>query len=178
MAQEFTIKSENIEAKINQLLPSQGGFGAGVDFSASTMVIPVVDITETAEGSLLRQDLQSAVSLTGSTFTARNSTAVLSGIVPGFWRIYGTFAGFNEATSAKGSNLTITDGTTSTQFWSITLNNNSQIALTSQSIDTIVYVRPGESLNAISTTNQHYLSGYYRQIADASGNLINPPGFV
>ena len=62
MAQEFTIKSQDIEDKINQLLPSQGGFGAGVDFSASTMVIPIVDLTETAEGSALRQDLQSAIS--------------------------------------------------------------------------------------------------------------------
>ena len=58
MASEFTIKSEQIESKINQLLPSQGGYGAGVDFSASTMVIPIVDLTETAEGSALRQDLQ------------------------------------------------------------------------------------------------------------------------
>ena len=54
MAQEFTIKSQQIEDKINQLLPSQGGFQAGVDFSASTMVIPIVDLTETAEGSALR----------------------------------------------------------------------------------------------------------------------------
>ena len=47
MAQEFTIKSQQIEDKINQLLPSQGGFAAGVDFSASSMVIPIVDLTET-----------------------------------------------------------------------------------------------------------------------------------
>ena len=46
MAQEFTINSESIESKINQLLPSQGGKGAGIDFSASTMVIPIVDLTE------------------------------------------------------------------------------------------------------------------------------------
>ena len=58
MAQEFTIKSQDIEDKINQLLPSQGGFAPGVDFSASTMVIPIVDLTETAEGSSLRQDIQ------------------------------------------------------------------------------------------------------------------------
>ena len=63
MAQEFTINSSAIESKINQLLPSQGGFGAGVDFSASTMVIPIVDLTESAEGSDVRQDLQTAFSL-------------------------------------------------------------------------------------------------------------------
>ena len=64
MGQEFIIKSDAIEDKINQLLPSQGGKQAGVDFSASTMVIPVVDLTETAEGSSLRQDLQTSLSFT------------------------------------------------------------------------------------------------------------------
>ena len=33
MAQEFAIKSQDIEDKINQLLPSQGGQGAGIDFT-------------------------------------------------------------------------------------------------------------------------------------------------
>ena len=66
MAQEFTIKSPDIEDKINQLLPSQGGFQPGVDFSASTMVVPIVDLTETAEGSGLRQDLQTASSFSST----------------------------------------------------------------------------------------------------------------
>ena len=52
MGQEFVIKSPQIEDKINQLLPSQAGQAAGVDFSASTTVIPIVDLTETAEGSV------------------------------------------------------------------------------------------------------------------------------
>jgi len=75
MAQEFRINSSTIEAKINQLLPSQGGQGAGVDFSASTMVIPIVDLTESAEGSNLRVDLQSALNFTGATvFDVTNTT--------------------------------------------------------------------------------------------------------
>ena len=53
MAQEFTIKAPTIEDKINQLLPSQGGFGAGVDFSASTMVVPIVDLTAKMLGSII-----------------------------------------------------------------------------------------------------------------------------
>ena len=78
MGQEFIIKSPDIESKINQLLPSQGGFGAGVDFSASTTVIPIVDLTETAEGSNLRVDLQSALSLASITHnTVDNTTTTL-----------------------------------------------------------------------------------------------------
>ena len=62
MGQEFTINSQAIENKINSLLPSQAGFGAGIDFSASTTIIPIIDLTETAEGSQVRPDLQTAIS--------------------------------------------------------------------------------------------------------------------
>ena len=74
MGQEFIIKSPDLEDKINQLLPSQGGFAAGVDLSASTTIIPIVDLTESAEGSGLRQDLQQALSLTSVTSFAVNNT--------------------------------------------------------------------------------------------------------
>ena len=108
MAQEFTIKSQDIEDKINQLLPSQGGFQAGVDFSASTMVIPIVDLTETAEGSSLRQDLQSSLSHNTITpFSVSNATTTIINTT-GYFRIFGnvSFIGF-----AVGS-IDITDGFT------------------------------------------------------------------
>ena len=58
MGQEFVIKNTILEDKVNQLLPSQGGAQAGVDLSASTMIVPVVNLTEAAEGSVLRQDFK------------------------------------------------------------------------------------------------------------------------
>ena len=70
MAQEFTINSEVIESKINSLLPSQGGYGAGIDFSASTMIIPIIDLTATASGDTLRTDLQRSVSFNNATVIA------------------------------------------------------------------------------------------------------------
>ena len=54
MGQEFFINSEELESKIRQILPSQGGKGAGFDLSASTQIIPIVDLTESAEGSNVR----------------------------------------------------------------------------------------------------------------------------
>ena len=90
MAEEFTIKSEQIESKINQLLPSQGGFGARVDFSASTMVIPIVDLTETAEGSALRVDLQSALSHKTTTSFSVNSARTTLVNTTGYYRVFGT----------------------------------------------------------------------------------------
>ena len=63
MGQEYFINSQELEYKIRQLLPSQGGSGAGVDLSASTQIVPIIDLTESAEGSNVRQDLQTAFTL-------------------------------------------------------------------------------------------------------------------
>ena len=96
MAQEFQINSSAIESKINQLLPSQGGFGAGVDFSASTMVIPIVDLTETAEGSDVRADLQTALSFNSVTsFTVSDATTTIINTT-GYYRVFGAYSANND----------------------------------------------------------------------------------
>ena len=46
MAQEFFINSETLQRKVAEILPSQGGAGAGFDLSASTQIVPIVDLTE------------------------------------------------------------------------------------------------------------------------------------
>jgi hypothetical protein len=173
MAQEFTIKSEAIESKINQLLPTQGGFQPGVDFSASTMVIPIVDLTETAEGSSLRQDLQSALSLTSITpFQAQNGTvSVLS--TTGYFRIVGVaFAG---SSSTNGElKITITDGTTTKSLWEANNRNTGSTGEVSYSFDFIAFLKAGDSVSATTDTVYGIINGCTRQIADISGNLVNP----
>ena len=52
MTQQFRIDSESLRDKINSLLPSQNRGSIGVDLSGSTTIIPIVDVTETAEGSV------------------------------------------------------------------------------------------------------------------------------
>ena len=172
MAQEFTIKSPDIEDKINQLLPSQGGAGAGVDFSASTMVIPIVDLTETAEGSSLRKDLQTSLSLsTVTSFDVENTTTTLINTT-GYFRVFGTFVG--RTATSDNSRFTLTDGITSKiilQFTELGLSGeNNQLG----QYDFIVKLQAGESLTATSTTVNHILQGCTRQIADINGNLTNP----
>ena len=61
MGQEYFINSQQLENKVRDLLPSQGGAGAGFDLSASTQIIPIIDVTESAEGSNLREDLQTSL---------------------------------------------------------------------------------------------------------------------
>lgn len=163
MAQEFTIKSESIETKINQLLPSQGGFGAGVDFSASTMVIPIVDLTETAEGSGLRIDLQSAMSHDKITsFSINNATNTVLVNTTGYFRVFGIC----NVVSASAVSFNLFDGTTAKNIFLQGANGPT-------TYDFIVFIAAGDSLRATAGTSSS-LIGNTRQIADISGNLVNP----
>ena len=171
MAQEFTIKSEDIESKINQLLPSQGGFGAGVDFSASTMVVPIVDLTETAEGSAVRQDLQSSLSLSSVTaFNVSNTTTTLINTT-GYFRVFGTAGTSSNVNSQRFS---LTDGTTTKIIIDFGAGHSGGTALQIATYDFIVLLQAGESLTATSSASAFSIIGCTRQIADLSGNLVNP----
>lgn len=172
MAQEFTIKSEAIEDKINQLLPSQGGFGAGVDFSASTMVIPVVDLTETAEGSALRQDLQRSLSLTSATtFNVQNATTTIINTT-GYWQVTASF--FVEQTSGVvDASIQVTDGITTKKLFGLNCNAGSG-GTGSIYVNELVKLEAGESLQGFSTNFNAIVFGSVRQIADVNGNLTNP----
>ena len=176
MAQEFTVKSEIIEDKINQLLPSQGGFGAGVDFSASTLIIPTIDLTETAEGSRLRQDLQVAMDF-ASSFNAINNTTTVLVNTTGFFRVFGTSVRGNTATG--NNRIFLSDGfTTKVVFQDSITTNSVSIPPNGLSFDFIVYLRAGDTLSGQSNSANMDLNVATRQIADVSGNLTNPLGFV
>jgi hypothetical protein len=167
MGQEFVIKSTTLEDKINQLLPSQGGFEAGVDLSASTTIIPIVDLTESAEGSNFREDLQTALSLNSiQTFAITNTTTTMINTT-GYYRVFG-----NASLTTGGFIIfSLTDGTT-------TKNLNVYIGVTNgdsnNAFDFIVFLKAGESLTGQSSASGINLYASTRQIADLSGNLINP----
>ena len=167
MAQEFTINSSAIETKINQLLPSQGGFQPGVDFSASTMVIPIVDLTETAEGSSVREDLQSALSHTSCTsFEINNATDTTIINTTGYFRVFGTV----NCQSGGFANFELTDGTTQKRILSY---NAFTVTAVEDSYDYIIFLAAGDSLLGTGSA-QGQLLGVTRQLADIDGNLVNP----
>lgn len=174
MAQEFTIKSQAIEDKINQLLPSQGGFQPGIDFSASTMVIPIVDLTESAEGSILRQDLQSAFSHTSATsFNVSNTTTVLVNTT-GYYRVFGNTQLLNGAATQYNAEIQIDDGIGTKSIFKVISVINSGLNNTSTPFDFLVKLEAGDSLKAVSSGTFANLTGCTRQIADLQGNLTNP----
>lgn len=167
MGQEFIIKSQKLEDKVNQLLPSQGGFQAGVDLSASTTVIPIVDLTETAEGSDVRQDLQTALSLDSITaFNISNTTSTIISNT-GYWRIRGVANLFGSG----GITMSITDGITSKDLVQY-VSSASQFTITP--FDFTIYLEAGHSFSINANTASARCAGAVRQIADINGNLVDP----
>ena len=172
MGQEFVIKSKNLEDKINQLLPSQGGLQAGVDLSASTQIVPIVDLTESAEGSGLRADLQTALSHSITVFRVINTSSTAINTT-GYFRVFG-FCNFTGSTSSGQTGfIAITDGATSknlTEFDApVTTNATNHIPF-----DFIVFLRAGDSVVIDSGSANISIIGCTRQIADISGNLVDP----
>jgi hypothetical protein len=174
LGQEFVVKSPSLEDKINQLLPSQAGAQAGVDLSASTTIIPIVDLTESAEGSALRQDLQTALGLNNSAFSLTSATTTTLVNTTGFYRVIGTVSCQIEGSNQTGS-FQITDGITTTVVYSLTVKTQSTDRGTSiDSYDFVVKLNAGESLQVTSNVNGIRFAGSTRQVADINGNLTDP----
>lgn len=174
MGQEFVIKSTAIEDKINQLLPSQGGFEPGVDFSASTTVIPIVDLTETAEGSALRQDLQTASSFNTTAFAVNNTTTTVISTT-GYYKVIGVSTIVTSTSADSENSLIINDGTSDKTIWAHRiLSSSSNLQGTSVNVEQIVFLPAGHSLKIKSVNAPSDIVGSVRQIADISGNLVNP----
>lgn len=170
MGQEFTIKSQKIEDKINQLLPTQGGFQPGVDFSASTMVIPIVDLTETAEGSQLRSDLQTSLSLNSITaFSVSNTTSTIINTT-GYFRVKGNVGGTHSGAGFNSSWFRLTDGTTTKVLQQYPFPDGMNV----QMYDFIIYLQAGHSLTLQTDSALVTSVGVTRQIADLAGNLVSP----
>jgi len=174
MGSEFFINSQELEDKVRSLLPSQGGSGAGFDLSASTQIIPIIDLTESAEGSNLRQDLQTSLSLTSITsFSVQNATSTLVNNT-GYYRVFGSFSCLSSASALGTANFTLTDGTTTKNIIKYNYGADATTTRDIQSYDFIVFLPAGESLTATSSSTAVRLEGNTRQIADIDGNLTNP----
>lgn len=167
MAQEFVIKSPDIEDKINQLLPSQGGFQAGVDFSASTMVVPIVDLTETAEGSNVRADLQTALSFRSQTVFNVQGPITNTNVITttGYYRVFGV----TNLQNGGNANFSLSDGASFKKLFEY----GGATQTTNSFYDFVVFINSGDSLVASALTGNN-LQGTTRQIADINGNLVNP----
>lgn len=177
MAQITSIVSETLQAKIRSLLPSQAGFTE--DLQAQNVIVPIIDLTETASGSTLREDLQTAIdTATGSEILDSVSTVTIVNTT-GFWRVYGTIS-HKPAGSDVVSKILLNDGATDNQIFALTTSSDagSDDPVYAIPLDLIVYVRAGDSIKITQNNTNSNMSIFYRQIADINGNLTNPTGFT
>lgn len=168
MAQEFFIKSDTLEDKVRKILPSQGGLGQGFDLSASTQIIPIVDLTESAEGSELRQDLQRSFSF--SSITRHNVNNTTSTLVnnTGYYRVFGSV----YITGGGFAYFNLTDGFSTKILLTVNADSASQVG--NEYFDFVVYLEAGESLTAQSNSTNISVICVTRQLADIDGTLVNP----
>ena len=168
MGQEYFINSQELENKIRKLLPSQGGAGAGFDLSASTQIIPIIDLTEQAEGSSLRADLQTAsdFSTTYNNIVNASNTVIVNNT--GFYKITLTSEGSNGNTEVN-----MFDGTTSKEIKKYFFGSTN----TSIIDEFIVFLSAGMSLRGTSSAGTVGLNIHSRQIASIDGTLTNPLNF-
>ena len=173
MGSEYFINSQELEDKVRNLLPSQGGAGAGFDLSASTQIVPIIDLTESAEGSNVRADLQTALSLTSVTpFSVTNATTTIVNNT-GYFQIRGRYNGA-EPGGTNTATIQITDGTTTKILDTMIAIAVSGAANLYQDFNFIAFLEAGDSLTVTSPSTLFVINGTTRQIADISGNLVNP----
>ena len=169
--QQFRVESEKIRDKLNSLLPSQNVGAIGVELTGSTQIIPIVDLTEIAEGSGLREDLQKSFSFINITnFNVTNATNTVLVATTGYYRLFGFVVMYGSVNNSTDFN--IFDGVSDKELFKISGSSGDQPFV--YPFDVIIKLTAGDSLRCTSSSTGSIANGSTRQIADLSGNLINP----
>ena len=172
MSQQFRIDSEALRDKINTLLPSQARGAINVDLSGQTTIVPIVDLTETAEGSSLRQDLQTASTINTTTVTAENTTTTVTNTT-GYYFLHVSFV-LPSRTDTNLVAIQITDGVTTTDIFKVQAVSSASAQDEMFGNKTIIArVSAGETLQITSPNTSCRITCSSNQIADINGNLTN-----
>jgi hypothetical protein len=169
------VTSEALEKRFRETFPAQGGAELIQDLYASGVIIPVVDFTATAEGSFLREDLQSAWDFSTGTVHATNATQTVVN-TSGFWKLSIQVNSENQAGNSIAE-IAITNGITSKPIWKIDYDQVSANIPMFFSVERIVFLEPAQAITATASNFGDVIVNY-RQIADLYGNFTNPLGFV
>ena len=169
----ITVNSEALEATVRDLLPSQNGFGS--ELQASNIITPIIDLTPTAEGSILRTDLQTAWDFSAShTQVDGGSSTIISNT--GFFRVQLNYTALSGGSSVEAS-ITITDGSSTKTLWEVNDTTTGTVLSFNPTWNEIVYLAAGMSVIATETGNG-VLNVTTRQIATVTGELVVPAQFV
>ena len=178
MAQIINITSEALQATIRRLLPSQQGFGE--DLQASNVVQPIIDLTPTAEGSVLPGNLQESLNFGGATAVASQNNIQNLATSPGFYRVTGGIQIYGQSATNQAVTFRMTDGATFKtlyEFEMVQTGAPGEVVINQLDFDKIFFVRAGDRL-FVQTTSVTKFDGSVRQVATVNGTLVNPSGFT
>lgn len=175
MAEIIRVTSEALQATVRRLLPSQNGFGD--DLLASSVITPIIDLTPTAEGTVLNPELNNALAFGSQTSFSVNLGTTTIANTSGFWRVYGVSSGFSG--NNDKNDISISDGLATKKLFDYTITASGlNLAYSGVNFDFIAYLRAGDSLTASSTSSNSPINVTVRQVADVNGNSTVPSGFT
>lgn len=174
------VTTEALEKKFRDTFPSQAGAELVNDLFASGVIVPTVDFTAAAQGSELETNLQRAWDKSTQNNAVNNTTTTLTA-TPGFYQVdlICTSNDIARASVATICRVYISDGASQYNVWRWSTSAQSgsgNFAVNEGKF--IVFLDSGDSLVGLSTSTADTLNIWYRQIADVSGNLVNPLGFT
>ena len=172
----ITVNSEPLQKTIRDLLPSQAGFGS--ELQASNVITPIIDLTPTAEGSVLRKDLQTCYSHGSITAISATSGTVNLSSTAGFNRVRGNVVVNGSGTAAANCTIDIFDGVTPISILDFRKNTTSAVSsIVNEQFDFVVFLESGFTVRA-SIAGSCFIQATTQQIATLTGDLIDPAGFV
>ena len=173
------VTDEALEKKFRDTFKSQGGAELVDDLYAQGVIVPIVDFTAAAQGSELRSDLQTAWDFSTGYAKVNNTTTNLVS-TPGFWAIDLNASILFSSGAFRFVNLQIDDGSSSAVIWEFNSSSTTADAIVTSVADnrSVVFLRAGDTLKAESNNTLAIIDVWYRQVADVSGNLVNPLGFT
>ena len=176
MAQLINITSEALQATIRRLLPSQQGFGE--DLQATNVITPIIDLTPTAEGSILPRDLGNALAFDSQTnFAVSNATSQIVNTT-GFHRIVAVSSVNGSGSGNRKNTIIFSNSGTDKTCWNHTVTDSGSFGTQAIQVDLIVFCAAGDSVSVFSNNVDTFFAGTVRQVADVNGNLVNPAGFT
>ena len=169
--------STALEAQVRDLLPSVSGFGSRL--GAQNVIVPVIDVTGTAEGSGLPQDLQEAWDSTTSHVqqTGNATSTIISNA--GFYLVDLVTVWQPNGNNVAAATIFIDDTSTQTTIWQCSYAiTGASVSLSGLENRFRVFLKAGETLKLFTFSTNVVVDVWNRQIADTNGTLINPQGFT
>jgi hypothetical protein len=171
------LRSEALEATYRRLFPAQAGNEVTTDLLGSDTIVPVIDMTPSAEGTQLATPLQQALDFTSNSQIFGNTTVTLQS-TPGFYLVRVNCFIDPSIATVLGT-IFIDDGVSQTAVYTPGTTPGTGASLTEylNPPPFVVFLRPGDTLKGGTTAASMVFSVVSRQIADLYGNLTNPLGF-